>query len=142
MTSKLWILFRTHLETILTWNGWNKSPPYKILMCYLFQVRKQPFLLETILIITCKVLVWLDIEICKGQVPCAFHNDWCHLSHFHLLFKVMDKCPERAKGLHHQDAFLNERDKPAEFLFLTRSESKGSIMIGFSASSQAVWLTS
>lgn len=41
-------------------------------------------------------------------------------------------------GLHHQDAFLNERDEPAEFLFLTHSESKGSIMIGFSASSQAV----
>lgn len=38
----------------------------------------------------------------------AFHNDWCHLPHFHLPFKVMDKCRERAKGLCHQDVFLNE----------------------------------
>lgn len=46
---------------------------------------------------------------CNGEVPWqAFHNDWCHLSHFHLLFKVMDKCPECAKGPCHQDVFLKK----------------------------------
>lgn len=60
-------------------------------------------------IITCEVSGGVDTATCNGgQRWQAFHTDRCHLSHFHLPFKVADKCPERAKRLCHQDVFLKK----------------------------------
>lgn len=63
----------------------------------------------SISIVTCEVSGGADTASCNGEQPWqAFHNDWCHLSRFHLLFKVVDKCPECTKTLCHQDVFLKK----------------------------------
>lgn len=46
---------------------------------------------------------------CHGEAPQQlFHDDRHHPSHFHLLFKVVDECPERANRRCRQDAFLKK----------------------------------
>lgn len=77
-----------------------------LLRCHFSSVELQQYLmfaswrLTTVSIFTCEVSGWVDTASCKGDQPWqAFHNDWCHLSSFHLLFRVVDKCPECAKTL-------------------------------------------
>lgn len=82
-------------------------------MCHLSVRLRQQLLpvrqLEADHSISIKVSGGVDSQSCNGEVPWqAFHNDWCHLLHFHLLFKVMDKCPECVKRLCHQDVFLKK----------------------------------
>lgn len=46
---------------------------------------------------------------CYGEAPRQlFHDDRRHPSHFHLPFKAVDECPERANRLCCQDAFLKK----------------------------------
>lgn len=85
--------------------------------------------------------LWSIRRGCHGEAPRQlFHGVRRHPSHFHLPFKAVDECPERANRLCRQDAFLRKcflaLDKLAGSfcLFPDSREISWSIMISFRGS--------
>lgn len=71
-----------------------------MLRCHFSSVELRQYLmfaswrLTTVSIFTCEVSGGVDTASCNGEQPWqAFHNDWCHLSSFHLLFQSGGQMP-------------------------------------------------